>query len=249
MKFFFLLALVSINAFSFDHDHKIFAEVLSEHVTRRGAQTLVDYKAIKHNSTRLDAYITTLGKVTKQEYSSWSEDEKLAALINGYNAWTIKHITNHYPVSSIRKIGGLFSSPWKMEFIDWLGDKVHLDHIEHDVIRKDFQEPRIHFALVCAAMGCPTLQEEPFTAAKLEEQLRKASKEFLNDPTENRSRVTGNTVKLSLSSILKWYGSDFGNEKDLKTYVLNEMGLAEVAKGKEVEIDYLDYDWSLNEAK
>ena len=244
-----LISLLSSNAWSFDHNHSLFKNVLSTYLSRDGLETFVNYKKLKNDSEDLDKYISALKGVTKSQYNTWSEEEKLAVLINGYNAWTIKLILEHYPVSSIKKIGSFFKSPWDIKFINWLGEEVSLDHIEHEVIRKDFKEPRIHFALVCAALGCPPLQEEPYQASKLSEQLKKASSEFLNDQNENRYKVKDDVVELKVSSIFKWYGKDFGSEKELINFLVNEMGIKDKIKTRKVEISHLDYDWGLNDVR
>ena len=249
MKILLLILLFSSHAWSFDHEHKIFADVLTENVLRKGAQTLVNYKAIKKDPHRLNEFILSLSKVTKDEFRQWTMEQKLATLINGYNAWTIQLISENYFVSSIKKIGHFYSTPWKIEFINWLGEKVSLDYIEHNVIRKDFKVPRVHFALVCAAMGCPTLQEEPYKASKLEVQLQKASNEFINDLSKNRFEIKDDNVQLHVSSIFKWYGADFGSESDVVNYIVKEMKIQDRVRGKRIELDYLDYDWNLNEIK
>jgi hypothetical protein len=245
----FLFFLLSLNAWSFDHTHQHFDNVLRDHVKKVQKQSLVNYKQLQQRPSELDTYIEELSKVSKSEFESWTRDQKLAALINGYNAWTIKLIINHYPVSSIRKIGPFFSTPWKIKFIKWLGEEVSLDEIEHARIRKEYSEPRIHFALVCASRGCPSLQKIPFLHSQLDSQLDRAMNEFLLDESENRYVIKGNEVQLSLSSIFKWYGSDFGSEDDLKKIIIKGMGIDKESKGKKFELNYLDYDWSLNDAK
>ena len=245
----FFLVTICSTAWSFDHNHETYRYVLSAFVLRNGNQTLVNYKDLKGDTAKLDQYIKELGEITKKDLESWNTDQKLATLINGYNAWTLKLITTHYPVKSIRKIGPFYSTPWKQEFITWLGQKVSLDHIEHEIIRKDFKEPRIHFALVCAAVSCPPLQEKPFLASTLEAQLKKGTDEFLLDQKKNTYVIKDEEVILSVSSIFDWYGSDFGNKDELRAYLVSQMGIAEKVKGKSMTIKYLDYDWSLNEVK
>jgi hypothetical protein len=242
------LFLVS-SAWAFDHEHKIYADILASSVVKKGPQSLVNYKAIKTDPSKLKKYINELSKVSREEYTSWSKEQKLATLINAYNAWTIQLIVDHYPVSSIKKIGPFYSTPWKQEFIKWLGGKRSLDDIEHKIIRKDFSEPRIHFALVCAAMGCPSLQVKPFLAQNLEAQLQNAAHEFLHDTAENRHEVKGDKVILHLSSIFKWYGNDFGTKDELVKFIVKEMNIQNKVQGKKVELEYLDYDWNLNAVK
>ncbi|MBA2404997.1 MAG: DUF547 domain-containing protein [Bdellovibrionales bacterium] len=243
------LYFLTTSVWGFNHDHGAYSKVLKSHVVRKGPQTLVDYKELKKAPADLDSYIVSLGEISKKEFESWSKDQKLATLINGYNAWTLKLITKNYHVTSIKDIGPFYSTPWKIKFISWLGEKVSLDDIEHNIIRKQFKEPRIHFALVCAAIGCPSLQQEPYLPKELDHQLEKASKEFLNDKNKNRAEVTGNKLNLQVSSIFNWYGQDFGTREELIAYIVKGMGLTEIDKSKRVSVSYLDYDWSLNEKK
>jgi hypothetical protein len=218
-----LFFLLTTKAWSFDHSHTLYGKILASTVVRQGAQTLVRYSELKKNPRDLDLYITELSKVTVQEYKLWSEKQKLATLINAYNAWTLKLIIDNYPVKSIKDIGPFYSTPWKIKFIRWLGNERSLDDIEHSIIRKEFNEPRIHFALVCASRGCPTLQEVPFLASALDEQLQIASNSFLQDQAENRYKISGKDLTISISKIFKWYEEDFGSEENLKAFVLNGM--------------------------
>jgi len=250
MKLLLIYSIFLIStAWGFDQNHEVYRDVLSTYVIRNGNQTLVNYKDLKGNTVKLDQYIADLGRITRKDFESWGPDQRLASLINGYNAWTLKLIANNYPVKSIRKIGPFYSSPWKQEFISWLGQKVSLDYIEHNIIRKDFKEPRIHFALVCAAMSCPPLQEKPFLATTLEAQLEEATDDFLQDGKKNYAEIKDGKVTLHLSSIFDWYGSDFGDKAGLRSYVIRELGLTEKVKDKSITVEYLDYNWNLNELK
>jgi hypothetical protein len=245
LRFLFLLILTT-NAWSFDHDHKYFQEVLDNFVTRTGSQTLVNYSKVQKSPEKLNQYIKDLSEVSKRDFNSWSHDQKLVTLINGYNAWTLKLIIDHYPVSSIKDIGSFLSDAWEQEFIKWLDKIVTLNHIEHDLIRKNFNEPRIHFALVCAAVGCPSLQEKVYLASSLDTQLQKASDEFLQDKKKYYSKTSNDEVTLYVSSIFKWYGKDFGSEKELKSYLAGGM---RVPEDRKISLKFLDYDWSLNDSK
>jgi hypothetical protein len=248
-KCFVLMLLVSLNAWGFDHQHQHFQEVLSQHVKFFGQQSLVDYKSLKQDSTKLKLYIDELSQVSKKDFQGWNREQQLATLINAYNAWTLKLIIDHYPVKSIRKIGPFYSTPWKQKFIKWLGEEVSLDEIEHQRIRKVYAEPRIHFVLVCASIGCPSLSATAFVAPKLHIQLDQAAKAFLSDRSKNTYQLKDNAVNLNVSSIFKWYGSDFGNEDELKKFLLKGLGIENESAGKKIKLDYLDYDWGLNEIK
>lgn len=241
--------LMTISAEAFDHTHSSFDQVLKSHVVNEGHESVVRYKTLTGNPAALDTYLASVSKVSEAEYGTWTDPQKLAFLINAYNAFTLKLIMARYPVKSIKDLGGIFSSPWKKEFFVLFGKKTYLDHIEHDLIRGRFKEPRIHFALVCASKGCPKLMDSAFTAASLEAQLEQAAQNFLTDTEKNRLK-SGPIPVLELSSIFKWYGKDFGaDEKALKAYILPRMQLASalMTQAHAAPIRFLDYDWSLND--
>lgn len=115
-----------------------------------------------------------MSRVDQLEFDQWSTRQQLAFLINAYNAWTVELILEKWPdIDSIKDLGGIFSSPWRKEFISLLGEKRSLDNIEHDLIRGSgrYQDPRIHFAVNCASIGCPALRAEAYTGAKINQQL------------------------------------------------------------------------------
>jgi hypothetical protein len=249
-------------------DYSFYGDVLSTYVNDKG---MVDYKSLKQNRKKLDSFHEKVASLAPAEYEKWSKDAKIAFLINIYNSLTLKAIINNYPIekslfrpsayiypeNSIRQIPGV----WDETTHTVMGKSMTLDHIEHGILRKEFNEPRIHMALVCAAMGCPVLRDEPYEGPKLDEQLDEQSKKFINSP--DKFRIDKNAGKVYLSSIFKWFGEDFvdkyrakGKFKgkgDTVSSVLNFA--ANYLKAEEVEylksgdysIEYLDYDWSLNE--
>lgn len=234
----------------FDQTHSAWNKILQSSVATDGATSRVNYAALKTHPNDLNTYLAKVERVSIDEFSGFTEKQKLAFLINAYNAMTVKLILDHYPVKSIRDIGGLFSNAWKIKFFTLFGEKHRLDDIEHEMIRKKFNEPRIHFALVCASKGCPALRNEAFVAGRLDEQLNKAAIAFLRDP--NRNHFDTKTSTLSLSSIFKWYGKDFektfGSVKAFVAPRIAKDAAEEAAiKNDSVKISYLDYDWSLNE--
>jgi len=245
------ICLLPINSFAsesesntFDHSHRLLNDVLSKYVVTSAHQSSVRYQALKNSPNVLRQYLAQVSNVTKKQYQGFSENEKLAFLINAYNAFTLELIIQHYPVDSIKDIGGWFSSPWKKDFFRLFGQKHTLDDIEHEMIRKWFDEPRIHFALVCAARSCPPLKAAPYIAPTLDTQLSEAAENFLND--SERNRLDSNSNTLYLSSIFKWYGSDFNSKYgSAKNYVAR---FYDVEPNK-LSISYLTYDWSLNDAK
>ena len=254
-KYFFLLLFIfPVSLPAFDHDHSEYDQLLSEVVITRDVQTDVDYARLKFQQDRLDDYLTSLEAVTAQEYQSWNKDQQLAFLINAYNAFTLKLIVMNYPgISSIRDLGGLiFSSPWERKFFTLFGNESSLDYIEHKIIRKDFDEPRIHFAVNCASRGCPPLQPEAFSSGKLEQQLEQATRQFLKD--RERNRYDKDRKILEISSIFKWYKADFEKasgtiEKFIAPYITDDPEIRTLIENRAAGVKYLEYDWSLNDKK
>lgn len=248
--------------------HSTFDNLLSEYVTpiSNGASTQVNYDGFKKERTRLNEYLAQLAKVKQSTFDSWSKNKQLAFLINAYNAYTIELILTEYPdIDSIRDLGSFFSSPWKKEIAPLLGENRTLDEIEHELIRgtnqstKTYNEPRIHFAVNCASIGCPALREEAYTGDKLDEQLEAQTKRFLADASRNK--MSENT--LHLSKIFDWYREDFDRESGswrgtstLNAFILlykDAMQLTEAQvsalKNDTADIEYLDYNWALNAAQ
>ena len=257
---FLLLALCFsslLQANTFDHQHQTWTRLLQQHVSwlDQGHASVVDYAALQKNRTELDRYLSVLSAVTPADYQRWQPEQRLAFLINAYNAFTLKLIVEHYPVDSIKSIGGLFSSPWKQAFIPLLGQRLSLDQIEHGMIREPgvFDEPRIHFAVNCASVGCPALRDEAFVAERLEEQLQDSQRRFLSDHSRNRFDPT--SQRFQVSKIFDWYGGDFIQQwGSLEAYFHQHLALLNPSASTlpplgRVRIDYLDYDWSLNEAR
>jgi hypothetical protein len=222
-------------------DHSSFGNLLKRHVIAGR----VDYNGFKADNIELMAYLSMLSRINPNHLP---RAEQIAFYINLYNAWTIHLVLTRYPnITSIKDLGSLFKSPWKKRIVNLFGDFVSLDHIEHEVLRPKFQDPRIHFAINCASKGCPPLLNEPYTGAKLETQLRTAAKEFINDPNHN---YIGGDV-LYVSRIFKWFRDDFGN--DLIAYLIKyaDRSLNDELNTKryQLKIKFMDYDWSLNDMK
>lgn len=242
------------NAFSHDAWNTLLP--LCVHATANGGGTAVDYDCFLQRRPALSTYLDQLSAVSEPQFERWSRDARLAFLINAYNAWTVELILTAYPdVESIRDLGSFLRSPWKKAFIPLFGKEISLDDIEHGMIRKpgDYNEPRIHFAVNCASIGCPALRMEAFTGDKLEEQLEAQTRQFLGDRTRNR--LNENT--LEVTSLFKWYGDDFASGWRGAHSVAAFLALYADALGltgrqkqalldEKLEIEYLDYDWSLN---
>lgn len=238
--------------------HSQWTNLLKQNVLAidNGHSTAVNYANFKQQETQLKAYLTQLSKVSRTEFDSWSKQKQLAFLINAYNAWTVEFILTKYPdLDSIKDLGSLFKSPWDKSFIPLLGKTVSLNDIEHGLIRGSgrYNDPRIHFAVNCASIGCPALREEAYTADKLEKQLTEQTKRFLTDASRNQ--FDKNSARIS--SIFKWYKEDFekgyGGAKSLQNFILlyaNVLKLNEeqklALKNNNIDVDFLDYNWNLN---
>ncbi len=252
----FILVILPYTASAFDHEHSLFTSILDKHVSvlDNGLVSKVNYSALKKEHALLNTYLSSLSKVSQKEFSSWTKDQRLAFLINAYNGFTIDLILKNYPVKSIKKIGSILQSPWGIKFVSLFGKKISLDEIEHGFVRQKgvYDEPRIHFALVCASIGCPALQNKAFTSGKLEAMLEKSLVNFLSDKTRNRYVNAEKTFEIS--KIFKWYGGDFNAKYGSVTKLVNTYAKYLIKSEKELslaekidDINYLDYDWNLND--
>jgi hypothetical protein len=234
-----------------DVDNSVFTQVLQAHV-RAGR---VDYPALCHDE-RLDEYLAVLSAVDPDSITGGRS--QLAFWINAYNAFTLKVVCDGYPVKSIRDVG--FGGPvvgtvlkktvWDRKFIVINGETLSLNDIEHDIIRKRFGDPRIHFALVCAAKSCPRLRSEAYDGTKLVDQL--VNQAFIFFANKNKNRFDLDAKVAYLSKILDWYGDDFGENSRERLLAIAPYLPTKVREAIERDpgawrISYLDYDWSLNE--
>lgn len=237
---------------AYDQEHETWNRVLRDCLRSSdgGRISRMDYRCVETQPSDIERYISTLSRVTKAEYEAWKVNDQLAFLLNTYNAFTVKLVVDHYPVKSIKDIGSFFSSPWKKTWVPLLGKTLSLDEIEHGIIRKNFREPRIHFAVNCASVGCPPLRAEAYEGSRLDEQLAEQRQFFLTNERENR--FYPDKKELVLSKIFSWYGDDFGSEgdKSLIAYAAKSIPALQKAldRGQKVEIRYGDYDWSLNDS-
>ena len=222
-------------------DHSLFAQLLSRYVHNGW----VDYVGFKTDEAILDRYLQELASVAP---GSLERPEAMAFYINLYNAWTIKLILTRYPeLKSIKDLGSLFRSPWKKKIVRLNGQTVTLDHIEHDILRPKFKDPRVHFAINCASKSCPPLAPFPYTGERLDEQLDTAVRAFINNPASNY--LGGNT--LHVSRIFKWFGEDFHHDVIgfFRKYAMGDFKKRLDEKNGKLSVIYLDYDWSLNSAE
>lgn len=222
-------------------DHGSYDKLLKKYVSAKG---LVNYKGLKADQKELNSYLDLLSK--NAPAASWTKAEQMAFWINAYNAYTIRLILDHYPVASIKDIGSkikipFVTTPWAIKFFTIGGNKMSLDNIEHGTLRKNYNDPRIHFALVCASMSCPRLRNEAYTAARLDSQLDDQGRDFLNNPAKNKI----SPASAQLSKYFDWYKGDWEkNGQSVDKWVNKYSSTKMDAKAK---VSYLDYNWSLNE--
>jgi hypothetical protein len=246
-------------------DHSGYDAFLKKYV-RDG---FVNYSAVKSEDKELAAYLQKLEAIDPEEFAHWERDAKIALWINAYNAVTIYGITLNYPIeyggiiasarfpkSSIRQIAGF----WNTVFVKIMGAEITLDQIEHRILRKEFADPRVHFSLVCASVGCPSLSSDAYDGGSLQQQLERDVHRFIND--EQKVRLDTNRNRIDVSSIFKWYAEDFRSESSppwLQEYPKRYRAImSTIARhvsqhqrdymvNRVPSLHFLDYDWSLNE--
>ena len=222
--------------------HDIFDRLLKKNVTADGK---VNYKAFIKDSVELNKYLAILSGTPPDE-KTWSKNEQMVFWINAYNAFTIKLITKYYPLKSIKDIGTgiqipFVNTPWTVRFFKIGNDRMDLDNIEHGRLRKKFDDPRVHMALVCASKSCPILLNEAYDVRRMDEQLAKQATAFLADPFRNKM----STDKPQLSMLFKWYGGDFSKNGGSVRGFVNAHSTIKIKA--DAKISYLEYDWGLNE--
>jgi Protein of unknown function, DUF547 len=248
---------------SLDNTTAAWDKMLKKHVSwnSAGVASSVAYKGFQADRAELKKVLDGFSALTKADYDKLKKEDKLAFLINAYNAYTVEIILTKYPdLKSIRDIGNFAKKTWSIKFFNLLGEERNLDNVEHDMIRAPgaFDDPRIHMAVVCASIGCPALRPEAFVGTTLDATLEDSVKRFLKDKTRNRFNATSG--KLEVSKIFDWYKGDF--DKGLKGITSREQFfgkyadlLATDAAGQQIlkegkaSISFLDYDWSLNDKK
>ena len=257
----FLWLPVAAIAQPFDHSHKAWDTLLKKHVVLlSGAKaSQFDYAGMTNDRAAFRAYLGTLSRVSEAQFNGWSKPQRMAFLINAYNAFTIEKILARYPnIQSIWDFGKVFGNPFKDEFFTLLGRRFSLDGIEHDTLRKPgaYDEPRVHFAVNCASVGCPMLREEAYVAERLEAQLEQQAQRFLSDPTRNRAAGG----KLEVSMIFQWFKEDWSSgyqgiqsrEQYFAKYaklLSDDPAQQKLVAEAKAPISHLEYDWSLNDAK
>ena len=258
-----LAARESAAAQAFDHSHAAWTTLLKRHVVllRGGQASQLRYAGFLAERALLRTYLDSLSAVSQAAFDGSTKPQQQAFLINAYNAYTVELILTRYPdLKSIKDLGSVFSSPWKPKWIDLLGTRVSLDDIEHAMLRRRgaYDDPRVHFALNCASIGCPMLREEAFVPERLEAQLEQQAERFMADRTRNRWNVQ--RQRLELSKIFDWYGEDFrlGHRGigSLAAFAARYADrLADTPADRDriragtPDVAFLDYDWALNDAR
>lgn len=243
----------------FDHSYADWNTLLQKHVhwLPDARQSQVDYKGFASDAAALQQVLDGWSAVTPAAFAAFSRAQQMAFLVNAYNGFTVALILTRYPkLASIRELGSTLQSPWKKRFFTLLGQRRHLDWIEHEQLRPLYADPRVHTAINCASIGCPALRPEAFVAARLDAQLDDGMQRFLADRTRNRMAAG----KLQVSSIFQWFAEDFtqnrggyASVKDLFARYADELADAPAdraaIRARTVPITYLDYDWALNDLR
>jgi Protein of unknown function, DUF547 len=212
-------------------DHAVWTSALKKFVSSDG---VVDYASWEKDQGPLDTYLAQA--TTLQPVANWSRNVQLSYWINLYNAATVKLILEHYPVRSIKDIDN--GNPWDTPRIH-IGTKTYsLNQIENTIIRQQFRDPRIHFALNCGARSCPPLLNEAYDPARLDTQLTARTQSFTRNPTFNRT----DSSPIRISQLFDWYKGDFSPDviTFLNIYIVTPLSADE-------KIEYMEYDWGLNE--
>lgn len=249
-----LEAIASETTVDIDQQYETYAEILATYVDEEG---LVDYAALQQNRQPLDDFLAAIALIDDETYNSWSEADQIAFWVNAYNAFTLASIIDQEPIkASIKDIPGV----WRFNEHAVQGKSITLDHMEHQILRVDFNEPRIHAALVCAAISCPPLRGEPFTGEALDAQLDDQVDLFL--AKSDGLEINQEEGVVSLSKIFDWFGEDWAAtywtedgftgstaQKSVLNFVSNYVSEEQAAylEAGDYDVRYFNYDWSLND--
>lgn len=236
----------------FDFTYQTYATLLSEYVIG----DRVDYASLKEKRAPLDTLVALLASA---DLYTATVDQKLSFYINAYNILTLRSIIDAYPVKSIKDIGGVWDKT------SWIvaGDKLTINDIEHEILRKKFDEPRIHVAVNCASIGCPPLLDTPYYPDSIDTQLEYSSRRFASSSTHNTLDIQAGEA--GLSAIFDWFGDDFiaqyydansfpgvsKKENAALSFLLQHLDSVPTVEGNKTKFDlnYIDYDWSLNDVE
>ena len=240
---FIFIVSVSLDSSADENNDPVskFDAILNNYVASDGS---VNYKGLKGDES-FQGFIDYLSKADPDTLPS--DNHRLAFWINAYNAFVLKGVVDAYPIKSVTKIGLIPYSFFKVRKFDTKHGRITLDKLESKKIREPFSEPRIHFAINCASIGCPQLLNKAYKAEILDKQLEEQTKLFINNKNKNYLNKKDNI--LYLSKIFKWYEGDFVKEgQTLKTFIakyLNDEDAAYINEN-DIMIEYLEYDWNLN---
>jgi hypothetical protein len=253
-----LLVWTSIGTAETELSHASWSALLASHVewNAGGTATKVDYDGFERDRAQLQTYLDRLSALSPSDYAELPLPERIAFLLNAYNAFTIEFIlrADSRP-ESIKDLGSWLRSPWKQRFFDLLGASRSLDEVEHELLRRneDYPDPRIHFAVNCASIGCPALRPEAYVGDALEQQLEDQTRRFLADRSRNRAETDGRSLRIS--PIFDWYEEDFergwrgtDSVSAFLTLYADSLGLpTEKPTGEPWRVRYSEYDWRLND--
>lgn len=236
----FALLLASVNAGRAEQSSKwteSYNRLLGKYVTSSG----VKYAAWKNSAADMQAIQQVIDGIAQEKISGSSKKEQLAFYLNAYNAWILHEALGKYPTKSVKDLLFTFFTGQRIKVA---GEDMSFNHLEKDIIRPKFNEPRVHFALNCASRSCPPLNPEPFRAEKLDGQLEKLAVAFVNSPKGVEYNPEKKTA--ALSAIFNWYKDDFKAAGGPVAFINKRRN---PPLPNETKITYQDYDWSLNEAK
>ena len=238
-------AVPIVQLVDFHHQHPDLGKVLKKVIDGFG---MVNYEALKKDQSALESYLQLTASVPRKQFDGWTRPQRMAFLLNVYNASTLKLMADNFPVKSIKDIGGV-RRVWNLKVVRLFGEKYTLGHLENVLIRKQFKSPSVHFALVCGSRSCPPLRKEPYTAEILEDQFADQAHIFLRDSKKNYVNMDSKTI--FLSPIFSWFREDFGKtDTEIIAQVAEHFEIAEqeaLLKGG-FKIDYTKFDWGVNQS-
>ena len=235
-----LLVVFAGEAYGQESYQDMYGALLAAHVQNG----VVEYGGLKKQGKQVQAVLDSLAAIDPATLSA--ADQK-AYYINAYNLWTLELILEHWPgIRSIKEAGSFIRSPWKRNFVRLHGGAVSLDDIEHGILRRQFSDPRVHFALNCASRSCPPLAAQPYRGESLDAQLEERTAAFINNPANTFVRQG----RLHVSKIFDWYSDDFGGGDGVWAFIRHYAGPQLAASLNTVtdrRLLFTDYDWSLND--
>lgn len=224
-----------------------YADLLERYVVQ---DRWVDYNAWRTSNEDRAALQEYIDSLAATDIFALEQDAQIATWINLYNALTVDLMLDNEPVASIKDLGSMMTSPWEPVMVTVAGRELSLNDIEHEILRKDFEEPRIHFALNCASVSCPPLSAREFTADNLDSLLDEASSRALHDEQWFDAAGCGGAYgsgTLRVTKLFDWFKDDFGGEDGVRAFIQRyRPELRFQLSNTGCTLEYMDYDWSLN---